>query len=133
MGLLGGFVLDLREEQFGHGAQALVIQGRPSVDGAGQVLYFTGRGGKAAGSVAPRGQAHGTAPWLVAQIEGHQPGLTDPVTRPVDARRPVVLCVATVSMMHFVILWLALDVAFVRCGCGSPGLSTAGSRCTVMS
>jgi hypothetical protein len=47
----------------------------------------------------------------------------------------MVLCVGNASMMHFVIyvLLLALDVAFVRCGCGSPGLSTVGSRSTVMS
>lgn len=49
MGALGGFVVVLmREDHFGYGAEALVVQGRPPAHGAGQVFDVAGRGSETA-------------------------------------------------------------------------------------
>jgi hypothetical protein len=67
--------LSRREDDFGYGAQALVVQGRPPADGVGQVFSYIGGGGETARTLARCNQAHGLAPWSCIENEGEQKGL----------------------------------------------------------
>jgi len=69
---LAALSLCRREDEFGYGAQALVVQGRPPADGVGQVFDFAGRGGEASRSLARCDQAHGLASRPDAETQGHQ-------------------------------------------------------------
>lgn len=66
-----------REDDFGYGAQALVVQGRPPADGVGQVFGFIGGGGETARTLARCDQAHGLAPWSFVENEGEQKGVAE--------------------------------------------------------
>jgi hypothetical protein len=69
--------LSRREDDFGYGAQALVVQGRPPADGVGQVFGFIGGGGETARTIARCDQAHGLAPWSFVENEGEKKGLSE--------------------------------------------------------
>ena len=73
---LAALSLCRREDGFGYGAQALVVQGRPPVDGVGEVFDFAGRGSETSRSLSRCDQAHGVAARPVAEIEARQEGLT---------------------------------------------------------